>query len=410
MSNAATIIFVLLVVQPQAVGPDSITAQEVLKGYERSLEATREAIAFDFEIEVKSYDASGQPQTKIRNRDVMRVENKMSVTLKEFIKSNETSRDGQYIRSLELDNELAAYDGKSGEPPDSLQIKSIEDTTITERLSRNMGICKYLEGRAWGGLSIAEVMQHGPSLKLRDEMESINGHQTYVLEAQTEQDTYVLWLDPEYGFNPRKVEMRRVLEGEPESSESERHLLIDGVNIEKVDGKYIIMSADIRYNREDPDGGEKQRSYEYSIKRANVNYNPDFDSVIEDFWKGVPDGTPVFYQDERRFQGVKYEWVNGQVRPKVDEAFLGQLEQGIEAAKVETTARLPEQAAESTKTELQVDELGPNARIIGNNKSMASETSLHRKPLKVLMLLIGIGVIGGGLPLFINMRKRKALQ
>jgi len=248
----------------------------------------------------------------------------MFVALDSETRGRDSSVEKNYLKSLTTDQELFSYNGEDGEPADYLLVIS-DLGTFAERIRFDMGMCKYIEGAAWDGVTIVAAMRQAPSLRLRDRMELVNGHQTYVLEAQGMEDAYVMWIDPEHGFNPRRIEMIRYHDGKRDPSDTKSRLLVDNINIENIDGKYIIMSADFEYKREPFEGEVGTMEVDFSLRRTNVNFNPDFSKAIKEFWEGVPEGVPISCIDERRMRGVQYEWVNGQVLAKVEPALIGEL-------------------------------------------------------------------------------------
>jgi len=399
MKMAIATASILLLVQIQVSGDGSISAEQMLEQYSKALTGATENIAFDIEVVEDPHENS---RINTRRRTVQRMGNQMFVALDAETHAHGVSVDSTYLKSLTTDQELFSYSNDRGEPVDLLLVRS-HLVPFSERIRYDMGICRYIEGDAWDGLTIVEAMRQAPSLRLRDNMELINGHQTYVLEAQDKENTYVMWIDPEYGFNPRKIEMIKYNDGKRDISESKRHLVVNDINIEKINGKYIIMSAEIMYKRERYEGGTKKASF--SVRRTNVNFNPDFSKAAKEFWEGVPDGTPVFFEgDERGIQGVRYEWFNGQVRAKVDEAFLDQLDQSIDTVKTDSSVQVTDAIAPSKEQSQVETSNGITAGIMDENK--APESQQHRTFLIwAIPLLIGLSVMGLGVLIFVR-RKR----
>jgi hypothetical protein len=349
-------------------------------------------------------DTPGLAPTSVRRRTVQRVGNEVSVTLDSGPRDNAgnvsiNSRENLLI----TDTDEFSYGRTREKGVDALLIEPNTDDVL-KRQRINMAICKYLEGAAWGNDTIVEAMRRAPFLQLRDKTEIIDGHRTYVLQAQDKQDTFVLWIDPENGFNPRRIEMLRSRDGKADSSEILRHLVMDNIGIEQIDGKYIIMSASITYKREDPDGGPQEMNYRYSVKRTNVRFNADFSRAVKEFWEGVPHGTPVYYTDERGARRVAYEWHKGQVRPKIDGTFVKESDKSIDVAQTDASMQVADGIASPGKEEHpDTPDAGPRG-----TEGQRATSEPHRQPMPLglaVASLIGLGIVGLGVWGFVKHRR-----
>ena len=192
-------------------------------------------------------------------------------------------------------------------------------------------------------------MSEARSLQLRDKMEIVDGHKTYVLEAETKYGKHILWIDPEYGFHARRMAIHKIT-GDyefdtnlgdpprlppnqspvPSCATVKSDLTMDNIKIEKIDGHYVPISAKIRDYEEFENGQFTEVTSIY--KRRDVNFNPDFDAMVQNFLEGVPDETKVYVRGEQR-QAAVYKWHKGEVvdfqgrkvdyRPKKYQSLLG---------------------------------------------------------------------------------------
>lgn len=397
MNIVFTTASIILLMQILASGADSMTAKDLLERYNEALAVACENIAFDIEA---SGNLHGDSRITTRRRAVQRMGSHMLVALDSETRERDDIVDSSDYKTLTTDQNLFSYQTHLSEP--ILLIRPSQEVPFSERIRSDMGICTHIEGSAWDGKTIIEAMQQASSLQLRDSMEAIGGHQTYVLEAQGRENTYILWIDPEYGFNPRRIEMIKYRDGRRELPESQRHLIVDDINLEKIDGKYLIMSAGIRYEGERYEGGTIE--IDCTVKRTNVHFNPDFSKAVKEFWQGVPEGVSVAYDDVRGIQGVQYEWVNGQVRSKVGDTFMDQLEESINTVKADSSAQVigdivpsEDQTEVDTSNKVSVDITDENT---------VPEAQQDRTFLKwAMLLLVGFSVVGIGV-LIIVRRKR----
>lgn len=195
-----------------------------------------------------------------------------------------------------------------------------------------------LEGYDDQAKPLWEILQEDTSsLHLRDSMELVGEHKSYVLEADTNYGHYTLWIDPNCGFNTRRVIVHRtgddLMNGKQLSSPppklptgakpaypwvplSEYLLVLNSVKIENISGVFLPVEGAINITRIYSNGEKITKKETY--KRTNIDLNPDFAAIPEAFTLDVPDGTRVYVKE---FPGIHYVWQNGKIVPADDPTF-----------------------------------------------------------------------------------------
>jgi len=410
--------FVLMLTQPQRNAPSpphNLSAKQVLAGYEHSLSFMTERVSFNAETETTFNGAFELKQKRVTEKRILyrdgsrfgaSVETKGFDDQQKMIWHNKT-------RSIVGSEEMMSYNAPPGKPPRSLLVDS-QPKTLDTGLVLNVGFGRVLDGITFGddNKSFVEVMQQAPSLRLREEMEIIDGYATYVLEADNKYGQHILWIDPEYGFNPRRMVIRKAI-GDfynktklgdtppplspklnlaiPWCAKVRTELTVDSIKIEKSGEVFVPVSAKVVEHMDYENGQFTEWISTY--RRTNINFNPDFDAMMEAFLADIPEGTPVFFQDERGLSGVRYEWFNGKVRAKVDEAFLDGLDNQI--GQLQCEAKAESAVPTEEKTEISPDESSAIAGAQTNTLDAEPEILSESRPFPMLLLIpIGLLVIG----------------
>lgn len=191
-----------------------------------------------------------------------------------------------------------------------------------------------LEGYIRGdiGLSIAEIMRNADRvpLTLKDGMDRVEGKLTYVLEAESQNGTYRLWLDPKSGHSPVKilvqkkgndlyfgravdtpVEIRQQPGAKyPTGTKSSVTVTVDNISTSQMGPHWIPTSSRVKEEIKYENG--ESYFFEYLYDRNEINLDPDF-SNSGAFQLDLPNGTPVFLMRQDVETGLKYEWRSGKV-------------------------------------------------------------------------------------------------
>ena len=188
----------------------------------------------------------------------------------------------------------------------------------------------YMEGDSRGDsrTPLWEVLKGTPDVQLRDAMEVVDGHETYVLESKTHHGHYIAWFDPNCGFNLRRFVVRRsgtdLLNGKPVNSPpapirlppgvrpSQPHgtviehvFTFDSVNLRNIDGFFLPDEGKSTVYRKYSNGEEMIKRSTFRI--LEIDLNPDFENMEDAFVPDIPNGTRVFDTDFSN-QPPRYVW------------------------------------------------------------------------------------------------------
>ncbi|MHC4440723.1 MAG: sialidase family protein, partial [Planctomycetota bacterium] len=255
-----------------------LSAEEILTRYERSLIVMREKVSFTAELEqiltgAFTYKAKKYKHRRIIHRDGTRFG--LSRESKRFDDQNKTIGHDCLTSIHDIEKAMITQNSYS-QPPEHLRI-DFRPKSFMDRFLANLGTGRLLDGITYGAhnKTFSEVMSEAHFLQLRDQMEVVDGHKTYVLEADTKYGKHILWIDPEFGFNARRMAIRKVLgnydsntklgdqprplppnvnPAVPWCATIKSDLIVDNIKIEKVNGRYVPVSAKIRDYEEFEDG------------------------------------------------------------------------------------------------------------------------------------------------------------
>jgi hypothetical protein len=260
------------------------------------------------------------------------------------------------------------------------------------------------------------------ALKLRENVEIIDGHETYVLEFKTANlGHFTLWIDYNGGYNLRRFVTRKtgtdLVRGQPLNTPprppdgdvplihslpiTELTSTLDSVRIENIDGHFIpvegrITSRSIRSNGE-------ELTIEETVRRSEIDLNPDFDKYENAFVLDVPDGTHVYYRNLGR--GIPYVWRKDKVMADVDDLVIAELDKT--AQQILADGDVPPKLGSFKKTDTNDKE--PNTVTDTNAEAAETQPQVMAQSqglLVVALILIGFAIVGiAGLLVF---RKVKA--
>ncbi len=329
------------------------TAEEVLARYERATAAMREKVSFVAELEQTLNGAFKFKAKKYKHRRVVyRDKTRFGISResKRFDDQNKLIGHDCLTSIHEIEKAMITQN-PYGQPPEHLRI-DFRPRSFMDRFLANVGTGRHLDGITYGShsMTFSELMSEARSLRLKDEMEIVDGHKTYVLEADTKYGKHILWVDPEFGFNARRMAIHKVTGdyefgntklGDPPRlppnqcpvpwcATVKSDLTVNNIEIEKINGQYVPISAKIRDYEEFEDGQYTEIISIY--KRKDVNFNPDFDAMVQNFLEAVPDDTKVYVFHEQKRAAV-YKWYKGEVvdfqghkvdyKPKKYQSLLG---------------------------------------------------------------------------------------
>jgi len=270
---------------------------------------------------------------------------------------------------------------------------------------------KSLDGYIWGdeGKPIWDILNDVSSvLQLRPSMEEVDGQDTYVLEGDTKYGHYSLWIDPNCGFNARRIIVRKrgddLFRGKPVSSPrpklppgamatrpqvpyNEVLYVLDSISIAKFNGLFVPVSAVATTTYEYVNGEKVQFKQEY--KRTSVDLNPDFAKIPDAFNLLVRDGSDVY---DWEMPAADLEWFNGKVVAKVDESYLTMIDDTVMEIKKKTDS-----TRSVVKQEEEISEDHADLQIIAEETPLDDQEAeldvLSKTRISPLLLLIPIGLI-----------------
>ncbi|MBA7678783.1 hypothetical protein ES703_87061 [subsurface metagenome] len=233
------------------------------------------------------------------------------------------------------------------------------------------------------------------TLRLRPEMEQVDGFACYVLEGDTPYDHHIVWIDPQNGYLHRKI----IREGfhknsnlPPEASKIVKSgSEVTDVKIEFFEGIPAVTEAKRHFFDERTDGSTLDAIFHE--KMSNVVWNPDFESMGAFKMDKVPDGTRVIYKvNDLHKTGVKFHWQGGKIVPNVDEEIIEQIDRITEELMAEGQVPAGLEAAKKTEADpnkafATMDELPDTAEA--REKVIAESRSFP----KLLFVLIGLSII-----------------
>jgi hypothetical protein len=331
-----------------------LSAEEILANYEHSLAVMREKISFTAKLEQILNGAFNYKAKKYKHKRVVHRDNTR------FGLSRESKRFDAQNNMIGHDCLTSIYDDEKSmitqnpysQPPEHLRI-DFRPRSLMERFLANLGTDRLLDGVTYGAhnKTFFEVISDAESLQLRDQMEVVDGHKTYVLVADTKYGKHILWIDPEYGYNARRMAIHKVVgdydydtrlgdqprplppdvnPAVPWCATVKSDLTVDNIRTEKVEGRYVPVSAKIHRYEEFEDGQFTESISDY--ERSDINFNPDFDAMIKNFLAEIPDETTVYVYQEQSSTAT-YKWHKGQIvdfqnrkvdyKPKKFQSLLG---------------------------------------------------------------------------------------
>lgn len=232
------------------------SAAELIGEYEKSLSAlARSAYKIETVMVVKTPQPTKNPKYMVRKASVYRDGDRWDVvaedryTFENGAQPPITSHYGGI-----LDERSIHYESDSNEPPDMVNV----DSDFKEGKAKARA-CLF-GGMITEGYLFAErlpdIFRSSPSLRVRNDREDVDGHPVYVLESRSEYGDISIWLDPNSGFHPRRIELNKtgddLLEGQPLASSrpnneafpdeqlDEYSIVVESVQIEDIEGTFVI--------------------------------------------------------------------------------------------------------------------------------------------------------------------------
>lgn len=188
-----------------------------------------------------------------------------------------------------------------------------------------------------GSTSLIDIFSSSDS-RMSKSSEMLGDYTTILLRVKSKFGTHSLWLDPNIGFLPRKIESeksgRDLLIDEPvESIQWAKEdggrfpnsllravvVTVDGIRTRKVGERDVIVGYE-RTRRYSFANGETH-IYRDEFDASTFEVNPEFDDDVFQLSSKIADGTRVTVFDDRN---IVYEWRDGEIRKVIDEETVQQ--------------------------------------------------------------------------------------
>jgi hypothetical protein len=188
-----------------------------------------------------------------------------------------------------------------------------------------------------GGVLLPAILK---ASALSARQERLSGRDLWVLEGTSTWGRLALWLDPNHGYLPRRIEQHKRGQDWVEPGKSVFSLppgdgiynpaatydrisqRMDATAIEHVGNSDIVVAFAIMEETRFSNG--QSVTSNSSFRFSDINLRPDF-SGADPFKIGtpVPNGTPVQVNDR---PGIKFEWRDGEIAKSVNTSSLANLE------------------------------------------------------------------------------------
>jgi len=146
-----------------------------------------------------------------------------------------------------------------------------------------MGICGGDYDR------IDSILRKADNISLRQKTEQVGNSQCYVIDAVTKRGKYMVWIDPEHGYNIAKIELQKRkgdLIGSSERVKIGVLFLLKNVRFEKTDDVWVPVEADMKQYQDDHISIIK-----WHHKRTKMTLNPDHNALGSFVPDDIPEGT-----------------------------------------------------------------------------------------------------------------------
>lgn len=196
----------------------------------------------------------------------------------------------------------------------------VRGRTGGERATQQMHAVAFVFGLLWfdDGLPVWQVLKECESLTLSTDIEEINGISTWVVRGSGKRGDYAVWLDPENGCLPRRLEIERRASQLPKQEADYGTILkqiqvISDIEITRYAGVPVISgyTSSGTVVRENNPKLERKVTYHTTSLDLDPRFAPDaFALTIP-----IPDGTRVTVKEARP---IRYEWRGGRVQKRVE--------------------------------------------------------------------------------------------
>ena len=205
-------------------------------------------------------------------------------------------------------------------PPNAVLVRSSLDKYLQD-YTEHPPYGGSIAGRFWGnnGQSIYDLLKGAQNLTLHDKVTKIIGHDTCLIEADTQYGIVKAWISPNLDYNCLKWEIIKgpnqyYRDGAFVNDEFTKCTAVyEAEKVKQIDGQYIITPAGLNYRVDDGDIVLSNLKYHFHLK--NIDLNPDYEA-LKAFEIQLPEGTVATHEE---VPGIQFRWTNGKFVPNVDD-------------------------------------------------------------------------------------------
>lgn len=288
-----------------------------------------------------------------------------------------------------------------------------DDTSKQHRMAIGYKGAPLLGTMSGDDLRVDEILRNAKSLKVRGELEEVNGSGCYVVDAMTRHGRYSVWLDPEHGYNIARAEVTKegadIAWSKPLNWKSSMKIpqsnrvgllpvtkqsysfSLKNVVFKEIEGVWVPMSADYESTSLYEDGAVS--TLKNQCTQIHIDINPDFEAAGT-FEPKIENDAAVF------IKGVNfvYRWADGELVPNIDEYAVDVLEAEIECIKQNDDVifgKTSKPADEEEALQLSETDSGPS---IDNANNVISNTppptrSLHLKTILSIIAVVAVSIL-----------------
>lgn len=321
-------------------------ANELIHAYEKSLSALdRCTYHAESKMNIEGVQEVETPESVMRKSICYRDGDRWATIVEDRYSFRPNSQKTNMIlrTTMILDKRYIMYPSKNDQPVRAVYVASDLKAGRLKSIGA-LGGGAVAEGHLFGDeeVRLPDILRSSSTLKVVNDRAEIDGFLTYVLESRSNSGKIKLWLDPESGFHPRRIEVHKsgndLLNGRPVSSIrsegnivsdkqlKEYSLVIDSVNIENIEGVFVMTGANTVETKTYVDGHKICATY--SFKRSKINLHPDF-NVLKVVEIKVPDGTPV---RDQNFPAGRFMVLGGKIVP-ADEPTFDEIDKMVDELK-----------------------------------------------------------------------------
>jgi len=395
--EVSVVLSALLLLSAHALGqPAQAVVGNILEKYQSSL-SKMSVYAVEGECKASARTSAGREGTTLARFRHFRDGDSIDVRRDVFdvdAQGEPSARPRDYSRAvINREDEGIIYYGHE-RVPESI-IYTTKGHTESGYARAQMGGGEALEGYfASDQVQITDLMKEALSIDLQPDIEKVDGFDCYVVDVVTkDHGSYKLYIDPEHGYLPRRVEVRKsgddIWDHTPLSDiawMSDVDCVIEIAQIEEIDGTFVPTS--FRVKEIWRNGDTIVQTVEMDHEITGIDFHPDFETLGA-FEVDLPDGIKVNHQDFVT-SGLGFEWRDGKVVAAMNEVDLRAMDDMVEQIRVEDQKEPDTPPAAETEPPLSAQDMSPQ---VSQRPSVSEPQSRFITGLIVVGVLV-LAVVG----------------